>query len=158
MAANLLLIVRMIAIACLSAAIEFCFAVECVFLSPLLLKLGVPVYLMTMTWAIGPVLGVIVTPLLGAVSDSVLSVCLGRRGPFVLLYSIGALGGIILLAYSKVFGVILGDAKTEVTGIASEGDLQNGTSSYNNSSMDSKLEMQTATEKDYKDHLYGRLG
>ena len=158
MAANLLLIVRMIAIACLSAAIEFCFAVECVFVSPLLLKLGVPVYLMTMTWAIGPVLGVIITPMLGAVSDSVLSVRLGKRGPFVLLYSIGALGGIILLAYSKVFGLILGDVKTEVTGIASEGDVQNVTSSYNNSSMDSKLEMQTATEKDYKDHLYGRLG
>ena len=103
---------RTAAIALISTGLEFCYTVMYVYISPLLLQLDLPVYLMTMTWAIGPVVGMIVTPVFGALSDSKLDLvpCIGRRGLFTLIYSAGIVCGIILVAYGKTLGEFLGDS------------------------------------------------
>jgi hypothetical protein len=59
-------LVRLSAAVC---GIELCYAAETAFVSPILLKLGVPVSLMTMIWCLSPVLGFFLVPVMGSLSD-----------------------------------------------------------------------------------------
>lgn len=81
------------------------------FVSPTLLKIGVQHQHMTLVWALSPVVGFFLTPLLGSVSDR----ChhpLGRRRPFIILLSIGVLLGLLLVPNGEDIGYALGDFYT----------------------------------------------
>lgn len=72
--------------------IEFSYAAETAFVSPTLLKIGVDHQHMTLVWALSPLVGFFVTPILGSVSDRC-RLPYGRRRPFILLLSVGVLIG-----------------------------------------------------------------
>lgn len=72
--------------------IEFSYAAETAFVSPILLKIGVEHQHMTMVWGLSPLLGFLVTPILGSLSDGCRS-SMGRRRPFILLLALGVLIG-----------------------------------------------------------------
>jgi hypothetical protein len=72
--------------------IEFSYAAETAFVSPTLLKIGVEHQHMTLVWALSPLIGFFVTPILGSLSDRC-RLPLGRRRPFIILLSIGVFLG-----------------------------------------------------------------
>ena len=90
-------LVRLSAVVC---GIEFCYAAETAFVSPILLQLGLPVMFMTWTWCLPPLIGFFLVPTLGSLSDKC-NTRIGRRRPFILLYSIGILIGLLLVANGK---------------------------------------------------------
>jgi solute carrier family 45, member 1/2/4 len=90
-------LIRLSAVVC---GIEFCYAAETAFVSPILLQLGLPIIFMTWTWSLSPLIGFFLVPILGSLSDKC-STRFGRRRPFILLYSIGILIGLLLIANGK---------------------------------------------------------
>jgi solute carrier family 45 protein 1/2/4 len=90
-------LVRLSAVVC---GIEFCYAAETAFVSPILLELGLPVMFMTWTWCLPPLIGFFLVPTLGSLSDKC-NTRIGRRRPFILLYSIGIIIGLLLVANGK---------------------------------------------------------
>jgi solute carrier family 45 protein 1/2/4 len=92
-------LVRLSAVVC---GIEFCYAAETAFVSPILLQLGLPVVFMTLAWCLPPLIGFFLVPILGSVSDKC-HTRFGRRRPFILLYSIGILIGLLLVSNGKKF-------------------------------------------------------
>ena len=85
--------------------IEFSYAAETAFVSPTLLKIGVDHQHMTLVWALSPLVGFFVTPLLGSLSDRC-RLKQGRRRPFILLLAIGVFMGEFLsfhLSFSFIF-------------------------------------------------------
>lgn len=63
---------------------------------------------MTLVWALSPVVGFFLTPLLGSLSDR----ChhpMGRRRPFIILLSIGVLMGLLLVPNGEDIGYAMGD-------------------------------------------------
>ncbi|CAG7659647.1 unnamed protein product [Allacma fusca] len=94
--------------------IEFSYAAETAFVSPLLLNIGLRHRHMTLMWCLSPLLGFFVTPLLGSVSDGCRS-RLGRRRPFIILLSIGIILGLILVPNGKTIGLLLGDTYKQNT-------------------------------------------
>ena len=101
----------------LSAAvcgIELCYAAETAFVSPILLKLGVPVAFMTLVWCVSPLLGFFLVPIMGSLSDRC-PLKLGRRRPFILLFSFGIVVGLILVPNGEALGVLAGDTGTDLT-------------------------------------------
>ena len=86
--------------------IEICYAAETAFVSPILQKIGVPVQFMSMVWALSPLVGFFVCPILGILSDH----CkwkMGRRRPFIIFYSIGIITGLFLVGYGTFLGQYL---------------------------------------------------
>lgn len=75
--------------------IEFSYAAETAFVSPTLLKIGVDHQHMTLVWALSPLIGFFVTPILGSLSDRC-RLKYGRRRPFILLLALGVLIGKII--------------------------------------------------------------
>ncbi|KAM3967239.1 loss of visual transmission [Aphomia sociella] len=90
--------------------IEFSYAGETAFVSPTLLQIGVPHHQMTMVWALSPLIGFFMTPLLGSLSDRCKS-RFGRRRPFIVLMSFGVLLGLILVPNGEAIGYALGDER-----------------------------------------------
>lgn len=88
--------------------IEFSYAGETAFVSPTLLQIGVPHQQMTLVWALSPLIGFFMTPLLGSLSDRCRSK-FGRRRPFIVLMSVGVLLGLILVPNGEDIGYALGD-------------------------------------------------
>lgn len=80
--------------------IEFSYAAETAFVSPTLLKIGVQHQHMTLVWALSPLVGFFLTPVLGSVSDKC-RLNLGRRRPFIILLSIGVFLGRCQIPISK---------------------------------------------------------
>lgn len=80
--------------------IEFSYAAETAFVSPTLLKIGVEHQHMTLVWALSPMVGFFLTPILGSVSDKC-RLNLGRRRPFIILLSIGVFLGRSRLIHQK---------------------------------------------------------
>jgi hypothetical protein len=72
--------------------IEFSYAAETAFVSPTLLKIGVDHQHMTLVWALSPLVGFFVTPILGSMSDRC-KLKQGRRRPFILLLALGVFIG-----------------------------------------------------------------
>lgn len=83
--------------------IEICYAAETAFVSPILLKIGVPIQFMTMIWGLSPIVGFFTSPVLGSLSDDCKS-RLGRRRPFIILHSIGIIIGLLLTGYGHIIG------------------------------------------------------
>ncbi|XP_041347296.1 proton-associated sugar transporter A-like [Gigantopelta aegis] len=92
--------------------IELCYAAETAFVSPILLKLGVPVSLMTLVWCLSPMLGFFLVPLMGSLSDRC-PAKLGRRRPFILFMSAGIVLGLLLVPNGEALGITLGDNGTQ---------------------------------------------
>lgn len=90
-------LIRLSAVVC---GIEFCYAAETAFVSPILLQLGLPVMFMTWAWCLPPLIGFFIVPAFGSLSDKY-HTRIGRRRPFILLYSIGILIGLLLVANGK---------------------------------------------------------
>jgi solute carrier family 45 protein 1/2/4 len=86
--------------------IEICYAAETAFVSPVLLKIGVPVQYMSMVWGLSPIIGFFAGPLLGSLSDDCNS-RLGRRRPFLILHSLGILIGLFLTGYGHLLGNLI---------------------------------------------------
>ncbi|CAH2071612.1 unnamed protein product, partial [Iphiclides podalirius] len=92
--------------------IEFSYAGETAFVSPTLLQIGVPHQQMTLVWALSPLIGFFMTPLLGSLSDRCNS-RFGRRRPFIVLMSIGVFLGLILVPNGEAIGYAMGDLGTD---------------------------------------------
>ncbi|XP_071648266.1 membrane-associated transporter protein isoform X1 [Temnothorax longispinosus] len=88
--------------------IEFSYAAETAFVSPTLLKIGVDHQHMTLVWALSPLVGFFVTPILGSMSDRC-RLKYGRRRPFILLLALGVLIGLILVPNGEHVGYLFGD-------------------------------------------------
>lgn len=88
--------------------IEFSYAAETAFVSPTLLQIGVEHRLMTLVWALSPLVGFFVTPLLGSLSDRC-RLAWGRRRPFIVLLAAGVLVGLILVPNGADLGYAMGD-------------------------------------------------
>ncbi|CAG4918935.1 unnamed protein product [Colias eurytheme] len=88
--------------------IEFSYAGETAFVSPTLLQIGVPHQQMTLVWALSPLIGFFMTPLLGSLSDRCNSKY-GRRRPFIVMMSIGVFLGLILVPNGEDIGYAFGD-------------------------------------------------
>ncbi|XP_034107903.1 proton-associated sugar transporter A [Drosophila albomicans] len=92
----------------IAMAIEFAYAAETSFVSPILLQIGIDHKHMTMAWGLSPLIGFFVSPLLGSISDRC-KLRWGRRRPIISLLSLGILCGLVLVPYGKDLGVWLGD-------------------------------------------------
>nr|XP_054767294.1 membrane-associated transporter protein-like [Lytechinus pictus] len=86
--------------------IEFCYAAETAFVSPILLRIGIPQRFMTMIWCLSPLLGFFLMPLLGSASDRCSS-RLGRRRPFILLLSAVIFIGLLLVPNGYRLGLTM---------------------------------------------------
>ncbi|XP_053433217.1 proton-associated sugar transporter A isoform X3 [Nycticebus coucang] len=93
---------------CILFGIEFSYAMETAYVTPVLLQMGLPDQLYSLVWFISPILGFLLQPLLGAWSDRCTS-RFGRRRPFILVLAIGALLGLSLLLNGRDIGVALAD-------------------------------------------------
>lgn len=92
--------------------IEFSYAAETAFVSPTLLKIGVEHQHMTLVWALSPLVGFFLTPVLGSISDKC-RLPLGRRRPFIILLSIGVILGLLLVPNGESLGYAFGDVEPE---------------------------------------------
>ncbi|XP_053137523.1 proton-associated sugar transporter A isoform X2 [Hemicordylus capensis] len=93
---------------CILFGIEFSYAMETAYVTPVLLQMGLPDQLYGMVWFISPILGFLLQPLLGAWSDRCNSP-LGRRRPFILVLAIGALMGLSLMLNGRDIGTAMTD-------------------------------------------------
>lgn len=103
-------LIRLSAVVC---GIELCYAAETAFVSPILLKLGVPVPLMSLVWCLSPLFGIILVPVLGSVSDNC-NLRWGRRRPFIFLLALGIVVGLIIVPNGKTLGILMGDKRDKI--------------------------------------------
>ncbi|XP_021708389.1 proton-associated sugar transporter A isoform X2 [Aedes aegypti] len=89
-------------------SIQFTYAAETAFVSPILLSIGLPHTFMTMIWAISPTLGFFLAPLVASLSDQ-LRVSWGRRRPVLLVLSITLMLGLVILPHGRTIGLWFGD-------------------------------------------------
>ncbi|XP_061391727.1 proton-associated sugar transporter A [Musca vetustissima] len=99
---------EMFRLSAIAMGIEFAYAAETSFVSPILLQIGIDHKHMTMAWGLSPLIGFFVSPFLGSVSDRC-HLSFGRRRPIITLLSVGILVGLILVPYGKDLGLLLGD-------------------------------------------------
>ncbi|XP_014768744.1 solute carrier family 45 member 4 [Octopus bimaculoides] len=118
---------EMLQITAAVCGIELCYAAETAFVSPVLLKLGVPVTYMTWVWCLSPLLGFFLVPIFGSMSDRC-KLRLGRRRPFILMMSAGIIVGLVLIPNGEYFGILAGDQPP----ISDYRDNINGTLLYTN--------------------------
>ncbi|XP_031709293.1 proton-associated sugar transporter A isoform X3 [Anarrhichthys ocellatus] len=93
---------------CVLFGIEFSYAMETAYVTPVLLQMGLPDQFYSLVWFISPILGFLVQPLLGAWSDRCTS-RFGRRRPFIFALAIGALFGLTLVLNGRDIGGALAD-------------------------------------------------
>ncbi|XP_030041792.1 proton-associated sugar transporter A isoform X2 [Microcaecilia unicolor] len=97
---------------CILFGIEFSYAMETAYVTPVLLQMGLPDELYSMVWFISPILGFMLQPLLGAWSDRCTS-RYGRRRPFIMVLALGALFGLSLLLNGRDIGLSLADTASD---------------------------------------------
>lgn len=93
--------------------VEFCYAAETAFVSPILLGNGLQYTFMTMVWAFAPTLGFLCAPLVASFSDQLRS-SWGRRRPVLLALGLAVVVGLLILPHGKQIGILLGDADVPV--------------------------------------------
>uniref|UniRef100_A0A3Q2Z883 Proton-associated sugar transporter A n=1 Tax=Hippocampus comes TaxID=109280 RepID=A0A3Q2Z883_HIPCM len=93
---------------CILFGIEFSYAMETAYVTPVLLQMGLPDQFYSLVWFISPILGFLVQPLIGAWSDRCTS-RFGRRRPFIFALAIGALVGLTLVLNGRDIGGALAD-------------------------------------------------
>ncbi|XP_029287943.1 proton-associated sugar transporter A isoform X3 [Cottoperca gobio] len=93
---------------CILFGIEFSYAMETAYVTPVLLQMGLPDQFYSLVWFISPILGFLVQPFLGAWSDRCTS-RFGRRRPFIFALAIGALFGLTLVLNGRDIGGVIAD-------------------------------------------------
>ncbi|XP_066527362.1 proton-associated sugar transporter A isoform X2 [Hoplias malabaricus] len=93
---------------CILFGIEFSYAMETAYVTPVLLQMGLPDQFYSLVWFISPILGFLLQPILGAWSDRCTS-RFGRRRPFIFALAIGALLGLMLVLNGRDIGSALAD-------------------------------------------------
>ncbi|XP_002137625.4 proton-associated sugar transporter A isoform X1 [Drosophila pseudoobscura] len=117
--------------------IEFSYAAETAFVSPTLLKIGVEHQHMTLVWALSPLVGFFLCPILGSLSDRC-KLNMGRRRPFILLLSIGVVFGLLLVPNGESLGYWFGDEHQYPPNVFSVSNMtQNTTHNTHSSSKNS---------------------
>uniref|UniRef100_A0A8C7UGL0 Solute carrier family 45 member 1 n=1 Tax=Oncorhynchus mykiss TaxID=8022 RepID=A0A8C7UGL0_ONCMY len=96
---------------CVLFGIEFSYAMETAYVTPVLLQMGLPDQFYSLVWFTSPILGFLFQPLLGAWSDRCTS-RFGRRRPFILALAIGALLGLTLVLNGRDIGAAVADTAT----------------------------------------------
>lgn len=86
--------------------IEFTYAALTAFVSPVLLELGVNYQQMTMVWAISPIIGFFLSPIMGSLSDRC-RLKFGRRRPFMIAFAIINVMGLLLIPYGESFAEVV---------------------------------------------------
>ncbi|KAH8366979.1 hypothetical protein KR200_007206 [Drosophila serrata] len=104
--------VELIRISAAVMGIEFSYAAETAFVSPTLLKIGIEHQNMTLIWALSPLVGFFLCPLLGSLSDRC-KLNIGRRRPFILLLSMGVIIGLLLVPNGESLGYWFGDGSKD---------------------------------------------
>ncbi|XP_055372751.1 proton-associated sugar transporter A-like [Condylostylus longicornis] len=99
-------------LSCIIIGIQFAYAAETAFVSPILLELGVEYKHMTMVWALPPFLGFFMSPFLGSISDRC-KLSIGRRRPLIIGLSMALLLGLLLVPHGEQIGVLLGDTGSD---------------------------------------------
>uniref|UniRef100_A0A672R539 Solute carrier family 45 member 3 n=1 Tax=Sinocyclocheilus grahami TaxID=75366 RepID=A0A672R539_SINGR len=90
----------------LTCGLEVCLAAGTIYIPPMLLEAGVEERFMTMVLAVGPVLGLIVVPLIGSASDSLRSKY-GCRRPFIWVLCMGVLLGLLIIPQTSTLVTLL---------------------------------------------------
>ncbi|XP_043108797.1 solute carrier family 45 member 3 [Puntigrus tetrazona] len=90
----------------LTCGLEVCLAAGTIYIPPMLLEAGVEERFMTMVLAVGPVLGLIVVPLIGSASDSLRNKY-GRRRPFIWVLCTGVLLGLLIIPQTSTLVTLL---------------------------------------------------
>lgn len=98
---------ELIRLSLLIVGIECTYATETAFVAPILLAIGLPHTLMTMMWAMPPIVGVLFVPVVASVSDR-LRFRWGRRRPVLLALGIAMLLGMMLLPHGRQIGQAIG--------------------------------------------------
>ncbi|XP_058053443.1 proton-associated sugar transporter A-like [Anopheles bellator] len=98
---------ELVRLSLLIVGIECTYATETAFVAPILLAIGLPHTLMTMMWAVPPVVGVLFVPVVASVSDQ-LRFAWGRRRPMLLALGLAMLSGMMLLPHGHQIGAVLG--------------------------------------------------
>uniref|UniRef100_A0A182W2B3 Major facilitator superfamily (MFS) profile domain-containing protein n=1 Tax=Anopheles minimus TaxID=112268 RepID=A0A182W2B3_9DIPT len=93
--------------------IEFLYAAETAFVTPILLGIGLSHTFMTMIWAFSPVLGFFFAPMIASFSDTI-RVQWGRRRPVLLALGLAMMTGMWILPHGKTIGVFFGDPDVPV--------------------------------------------
>jgi len=88
--------------------VQFGWAIQIAYTTPIFLELGVPHSLVSLIWIAGPISGLIVQPVVGAVSDSLRSKY-GRRRPFIFFGAMFIVLGLALISNAVDIGRVLGD-------------------------------------------------
>ncbi|KAG8200107.1 hypothetical protein JTE90_001960 [Oedothorax gibbosus] len=131
--------------------IEFCYAAETAFVTPILLGLGLNIKFVTMIWCLSPIIGLFLTPILGSMSDSC-EASMGRRRPFIILYSIGILSGLILVSNGHLIGLALGDHDfLNVKQLSQINFTNNNNTAFNSGNLPESLKitkLESTTEKE----------
>ncbi|KAG8438850.1 hypothetical protein GDO86_005149 [Hymenochirus boettgeri] len=83
----------------MTCGLEICVAAGITYVPPILLEAGVEEQYMTMVLGIGPVLGLVLVPLIGSASDNCHST-FGRRRPFIWLLSAGVLLSLLIIPHA----------------------------------------------------------
>ncbi|XP_055621057.1 proton-associated sugar transporter A-like [Toxorhynchites rutilus septentrionalis] len=94
--------------------IQFTYAVETAFVSPILLGIGLTHTYMTMIWAISPTLGAVLAPLIASISDQI-RLDWGRRRPVLLALGVGLIIGLLILPNGRTVGLLLADDDVPVS-------------------------------------------
>nr|XP_046251095.1 solute carrier family 45 member 3 [Scatophagus argus] len=97
---------RLVLLNSLTCGLEICVAAGITYVPPLLLEAGVEERYMTMVLGIGPVLGLLFTPLIGSASDHCNS-SYGRRRPFIWLLSLGVLLALVIIPHADILAARL---------------------------------------------------
>ncbi|KAK7601679.1 hypothetical protein V9T40_009120 [Parthenolecanium corni] len=93
--------------------IEIVYSSVTAFVSPILLMHGMSREQASMVWAGGPLIGLVLSPVLGSLSDRC-KFSIGRRRPFIISLAFLDIVGLLLIANSNVIGKSLGDAETSI--------------------------------------------
>ncbi|KAM9757871.1 proton-associated sugar transporter A isoform 2-T2 [Menidia menidia] len=93
---------------CILFGIEFSYAMETAYVTPVLLQMGLPDQFYSLVWLVSPILGFLVQPLIGAWSDRCTS-RFGRRRPFILALAVGALLGLTFVLNGRDIGGAVAD-------------------------------------------------
>lgn len=101
----------LIRLAAVIVGIEFSYAAETAFVSPILRSINMNHQLTTLVWGIAPFIGFFIAPLIGSISDRC-RLKWGRRRPLISVLCFGILLGLIFVPYGRYFGILLGDDPT----------------------------------------------
>ncbi|XP_053669724.1 proton-associated sugar transporter A-like [Anopheles nili] len=104
---------QLIRLSMVIVGVEFLYAAETAFVTPILLGIGLSHTFMTMIWAFSPVLGFLFTPMIASFSDTI-RLQWGRRRPVLLALGLAMMTGMWILPHGKSIGVFFGDPDVPV--------------------------------------------